>query len=343
VKTIPAGVTELPFVCTQHGDDMPGTLVLQAVKRKVRSTAAATVTINGLRLPNRWDPDSVTVKAGDVVEWHAAAGTHGVIFNDWNVAQLALDVDTTASLAIGPQTGFPAPAQGTVAKTAPPDTLLVRATVKTIPAGVTELPFVCTQHGDDMPGTLVLQAATKKPERTHAVRSGENPRDVVPISLANVLSVSQRTSPESSMQLPAEDGFLNWDEAQDTKLLDKNGSTRSLREYSGRPHIVVLINGAFCKHCMAQLAELHQQLEVFSVSIVVVTPINDLEDLADVPFDVFADPELNLFKSLQAFRDEPLHGTFVLNSRDDIVLKDIGSEPYTDFAEIKKALKDSLR
>jgi peroxiredoxin len=126
-------------------------------------------------------------------------------------------------------------------------------------------------------------------------------------------------------------------------LLDKNGKPHSLHEFSGQPYIVVLIQGAFCKHCMTQLAEFQQQLDASKVPIVVVTPIDDLDELADIPFAVFADPEFNQFKSLHAFRDEPLHGTFVFNSRGEILLKDIGSEPYTDFAAIKKALKESVR
>src|SRR4029077_2789029 len=84
------------------------------------------VTINGLVTPNvHWDQPTPTVKVGDVVEWHAKQGRHGVIFSNWDIAQLVLEVDTAASLEIKAQPGFAAPAQGTVAKTAPPDTLLV--------------------------------------------------------------------------------------------------------------------------------------------------------------------------------------------------------------------------
>ena len=146
-----------------------------------------------------------------------------------------------------------------------------------------------------------------------------------------------------TLHLRVEMEVLNRNKAQEVKLVDKNGKPlHSLREFAGRTHIVVLIKGAFCKLCMAQLAEFQQQLDPSKVPVVVVTPINDLEDLADIPYSVFADPEFKLFKSLQAFRDEPLHGTFVFNSRDEILLKNIGSEPFTDFAAIKKALKESL-
>ena len=166
---------------------------------------------------------------------------------------------------------------------------------------------------------------------------------MVAIPLEDAISPNQRAARLKAVRWQAEMEILNRSKAREAKLVDRNGKPHSLREFAGRPHIVVLIKGAFCKFCMAQLAELQQQLGPSKVPVIVVTPIDDLEELADLPFIVFADPEFNLFKSLQAFRDEPLHGTFVFNSRDEIVLKDIGSEPYTDFAAIKNALKGSLR
>jgi homoserine O-acetyltransferase len=173
--------------------------------------------------------------------------------------------------------------------------------------------------------------------------SKENPREMVAIPLDDASSANHRAARLKAVHWQVEMEILNRNKAREAKLLDKNGKPHSLREFAGRPHIVVLIKGAFCKLCMAQLAEFQQQLGPSKVPVVVVTPIDDLEELADFPFAVFADPEFNLFKSLQAFRDEPLHGTFVFNSRDEILLKDIGSEPFTDFAAIKKALMESLR
>ena len=94
--------------------------------------------------------------------------------------------------------------------------------------------------------------------------------------------------------------------------------------------------------CRNNRAQFQQQLDPSKVPVIVVTPIDDLEELADIPFTVFADPEIKLFKELQAFRDEPLHGTFVFNSRDELVLKNIGNQPFTDFSAIKNALKELL-
>lgn len=170
-----------------------------------------------------------------------------------------------------------------------------------------------------------------------------NSRDLTATPLESAASADELTARQKALYLKAEMEILNRNKAREAKLVDENGKPRSLSEFAGRSHVVVLIKGAFCKYCMAQLAELQRQLDSSKVPIVVVTPIDDLEELADIPFAVFADPEFNLFKSLKAFRDEPLHGTFVFNSRNEIVLKDVGSEPYTNFAAIKKALEESLR
>ncbi len=171
--------------------------------------------------------------------------------------------------------------------------------------------------------------------------STQSPGNLVAIALGDPISEELRGARLKAARRRVEIEILNRNEALDAKLVDKNGRPRSLREFAGRPVIVVLIQGAFCKLCMAQLAQLQRQLDPSKVAIVVVTPVDDLKELADVPFDVFADPELNLFKSLRVFRDEPLHGTFVFNSRGEIVVKEIGDEPYTDFAEIKKVLTES--
>lgn len=127
------------------------------------------------------------------------------------------------------------------------------------------------------------------------------------------------------------------------KLLDSNGVLHSLRELAGRPHMVVLIKGAFCRLCMEQLSEFQQRLDPEKIPIVVVTPVNDLAELADLPFQVYYDRELYLFKNLGAFSTEPLHGTFIFDSVGAIQLKDVGEEPFTNWLEIESALARSLK
>ncbi len=174
-------------------------------------------------------------------------------------------------------------------------------------------------------------------------RSKDDPQRLEAVPLQGSISTEQRAARIKAAHLQVELEILNRNKARDVKLIDINGKSRSLREFVGQPHVVVLIKGAFCKQCMAQLAEFQKQLDSSKVPIVVVTPVDDLDELDDIPFTVFADTEMSLYKSLRAYGNEPLHGTFVFDSRGKIVLKDIGDEPYNDFAAINKALKESLR
>lgn len=116
------------------------------------------------------------------------------------------------------------------------------------------------------------------------------------------------------------------------------GTKRSLDEFSGRAYMLVLIRGAFCKQCTAQLAEFQKRINPAKFPVVVITPENDLADLEGVPFTVLADPERSVFRSLNALDVEPLHGTFVYDANGRILLKDIGEEPYTNYQEVERII-----
>jgi peroxiredoxin len=122
------------------------------------------------------------------------------------------------------------------------------------------------------------------------------------------------------------------------RLVDMKGNRHSLREFSGRPHVVILIKGAFCKLCMEQLTEFQNRLAPSGIPIVVITPVDDLAELSDLPFSVFADPELSAFRQLKAFNSGPLHATYVFGAQGEVLLKDVGEEPYSNFAAVEKVL-----
>jgi peroxiredoxin len=121
-------------------------------------------------------------------------------------------------------------------------------------------------------------------------------------------------------------------------LFDSKGAERSLREFAGRAHMLVLIRGAFCRHCTAQLAEFQKRIDPAKIPVIVITPENDLADLEGVPFTVLADTELSVFRKMNALGTEPLHGTFVFDADGKCLLKNIGEEPFTDYEEIQRAL-----
>ena len=122
------------------------------------------------------------------------------------------------------------------------------------------------------------------------------------------------------------------------KLLDANGTKRSLSEFAGQAHMLVLIRGAFCKHCNSQLADLEKLIDPATTPVIVITPENDLAAFEDVPFTVLADPELSVFRKLNALGAEPMHGTFVFDADGKCLLKNIGEEPFANYGELKKVL-----
>ncbi len=126
-----------------------------ALFSSLASVVADEKTIVARTNPLRWEPKEISVKAGDVVIWKIDQGFHGVIFSDFDTAKGVLQIEQ-GSLPIAKQPSFDLPAQGTAVKdsTVP---FLVKATIRDIPSGMTEIPFVCTMHPDDMIGRLILK------------------------------------------------------------------------------------------------------------------------------------------------------------------------------------------
>ena len=133
-------------------------------------------------------------------------------------------------------------------------------------------------------------------------------------------------------------GSSEKDKRSDMPLLDRKGEKRSLTEFEGRAHVLVLIRGAFCKHCMSQLAELQKRIDPEKIPVVVITLENDLSDLEGVPFTVLADTGLSTFRKMNAIGAEPLHGTFVFDADGKPLLEEIGEDPFTDYDAIERAL-----
>ena len=96
----------------------------------------------------------VAVHPGDTIVWTSVSGSHGVVFDTEAAAKAVLTFDTTAGVALGPQTVQGQAAWGTAPQQA--GTLLATATVN---AGVMDgatLGFFCSQHGRSMSSSLAV-------------------------------------------------------------------------------------------------------------------------------------------------------------------------------------------
>lgn len=116
--------------------------------------------INSINAVNfEWRPPQATLKVGNIVRWVSKQGFHGVTFTNWPQTQQILQIED--GLEIKPQPRHGADAQGTDGASA--GTLLVQGKIVDIPAGLTEIPFICTVHGDGMSGKLILETGEGEP------------------------------------------------------------------------------------------------------------------------------------------------------------------------------------
>lgn len=129
----------------------------------------------------------------------------------------------------------------------------------------------------------------------------------------------------------------------------KSGDEIGLKDFE-QPTIVVFYLGFGCIHCVQQLNELRPRYNDFKkagieivaigtddVDAVKASILDTIEvDGPKTPFEILCDPKGDVFKSFhcwEEFKDEPLHGTFLIDSQGQIRWRDISEEPFmqTDF------------
>ncbi|MFK7822439.1 MAG: peroxiredoxin family protein [Planctomycetaceae bacterium] len=117
-----------------------------------------------------------------------------------------------------------------------------------------------------------------------------------------------------------------------------------------QPTIVVFYLGFGCIHCVEQLNELRPRYKDFKeagIEIIAIgsDSVNDVKaamldsvevDDPHTPFEILCDPKHDVFKQFHCwdeFSDEPLHGTFLIDTKGRIRWRDISEEPFmeTDF------------
>ena len=89
---------------------------------------------------------------------------------------------------------------------------------------------------------------------------------------------------------------------------------------------------------MTQLAEFRKKIDPAKFPVVIITPENDLGAFEGAPFTVLSDPKQAVFRQMNAFANEPLHGTFVYDGNGRLLLNKIGEEPFTDYGEVERVI-----
>jgi peroxiredoxin len=130
--------------------------------------------------------------------------------------------------------------------------------------------------------------------------------------------------------------------APDWELVDADGNTVSSKEYQGRPVLVICYLGHGCLHCAEQLQKFAPMVEEFQKAGIGMVALStddcaglrvSVENYGDthLPIRLLADPTCSVFRELRAydeFENQPLHGTFLVDSNGLVRWQDISYEPF---------------
>ena len=133
--------------------------------------------------------------------------------------------------------------------------------------------------------------------------------------------------------------------APDFTLTDGEGKKVSLRQYRGRPVVVIFYLGAGCAHCIEQLvafAPLAADFKKAGVELLAVSTdtaeglqftVEKAKYNGGFPIRLAADPGLKAFKAFRAhddFEQQPLHGAFLVDGEGRIRWQDISFQPFME-------------
>lgn len=133
--------------------------------------------------------------------------------------------------------------------------------------------------------------------------------------------------------------------APDFSLPDGDGKKTTLRQFRGKPVVVIFYLGAGCVHCIEQLVAFAPEAEAFkkagmslvAVSTDTVAGLNFTVEKAKYnggfPIPLLSDTSLKTFKAYRAhddFESQPLHGTFLIDGDGLIRWQDISFQPFME-------------
>jgi peroxiredoxin len=128
-------------------------------------------------------------------------------------------------------------------------------------------------------------------------------------------------------------------------LRDSENEEVSLKDYRGKPLVVIFYLGHGCVHCIEQLnsfAPMASQYKDAGISLLAVST-DSAEGLKKTleksksedgfPFPLVSNEKLDVFKAYRAYDDfekMPLHGTFLVDGNGMVRWQDISYEPFTE-------------
>jgi peroxiredoxin/tetratricopeptide (TPR) repeat protein len=178
------------------------------------------------------------------------------------------------------------------------------------------------------------------------------------LNLASDWRVPPSVPPDAGQRPILDDlGPFRWQPspAADWSLADAQGRTMSLKDYRGKPVVVIFYLGRGCPHCIEQLEAFEpvaSQYAAAGISLVGISTdsAQGLQQTlqktkAPFSFPLLSDPDLKVFKGYRAYDDfehMPLHGTFLIDGDGLVRWQDVSFEPFREtkflLAEAKRLL-----
>ena len=145
--------------------------------------------------------------------------------------------------------------------------------------------------------------------------------------------------------------------AADFVLRDSESDKVSLKDYRGKPVVVIFYLGHGCVHCIEQLnlfAPMASEYKQAGISLLAVSTdsVDGLKKTLEksksddgFPFPLVSNENLEVFKAYRAYDDfekMPLHGTFLIDGNGMVRWQDISYEPFTETQFLLKEAKRLL-
>jgi peroxiredoxin len=138
--------------------------------------------------------------------------------------------------------------------------------------------------------------------------------------------------------------------AEPLSLKDTQGNAFTLSDHRGKNVVVLFFLGGKCAHCMQQLQAFGKEMKALAdlnTELVAVSTedqaaakaLKESDPDIKFPMPFLPDPQLEVFKRYRSFDDfenQPLHGTFLIDSRGLVRFQRISSDPFLDVEFIKE-------